>query len=175
MMPEIGLLILRVMVGVVFMAHGAQKLFGWFGGPGLTKYANGMEERSRIYPGWFWAWVNALTEFVGGLFMVFGFLTPVAAAMLICVMIVAIIKVHWAKGFFATNGGYEFNLTLIAALLTIALSGPGAYAWNPDFFADWSPMTVFTVSLVIGLIGVLFALLSGGLHVPTPTQRPHPR
>ena len=57
MMPEIGLLVLRVMIGAVFMAHGAQKLFGWFGGPGLTKYASGLEERSHVYPGWFWAWV----------------------------------------------------------------------------------------------------------------------
>ena len=176
MMPEIGLLILRVMIGVVFIGHGAQKLFGWFGGPGLTKYASGAEERMHIYPGWFWAWVNALAEFVGGLFMVLGFLTPVVSALLICVMIMAIIKVHWPKGFFTTNGGYEFNLTLIAAALTIACSGPGAYAWKPDFFAGWSPITVFTVSLVIGLIGLLFALMSGSLyHAPTPTQRPHPR
>src|SRR5262245_28573175 len=161
MLPEIGLLILRVMIGLVFIGHGAQKLFGWFGGPGLTKYAGGLEERSHIYPGWFWAWVNGLAEFVGGLFMVFGFLTPIAAALLICVMIMAIIKVHWSKGFFNANGGYEFNLTLIAAALTIALSGPGAYAWNPEVFAGWSPITVFTVSLVIGLAGVLLALISG--------------
>src|SRR6185503_12865455 len=125
MLGETALLILRLTVGLVFVGHGAQKLFGWFGGAGM-KGATGMMEKLGFRPARFWAWTSALAEFAGGLLMTLGLFTPAAAAVFIGVMIVAIAKVHGAKGVWNTNGGFEYNLTLIAASIVLGLAGPGA-------------------------------------------------
>jgi uncharacterized membrane protein YphA (DoxX/SURF4 family) len=90
---EIGVLILRVVVGLLFAGHGAQKLFGWFGGQGLAGHTAFMEKLS-LRPARFWALVSALGEFLGGLGFAAGLLTPLAAAALIGAMLVAIARVH---------------------------------------------------------------------------------
>lgn len=124
-MVDAGLLVLRVVLGGIFAAHGAQKLFGSFGGPGLKGTA-GFHEQLGIKPPYLMAVLAGLAEFVGGLLVAVGFLTPLAALALIVVMIVAVFTVHVRNGFFSMNGGYEFNLALAGMALTLLLTGAGA-------------------------------------------------
>lgn len=119
--PEVdaSLLILRVVVGVIFAAHGAQKIFGAFEGPGLTKL---VEKMGAIgYP-------VAVGEFFGGLGLIVGFLCRFSAASNIVIMIGAIARVHGVNGFFQQNGGFEYNLALIGLLAPILIAGPGKFA-----------------------------------------------
>jgi putative oxidoreductase len=117
-------LALRVPVGIIFMAHGAQKLFGWFGGYGLEGTAGWMESIG-LAPGLLMAFLAGSGEFFGGLFILLGLLTRPAAAVLAVTMIVAIFSVHLVNGLFMSNNGYEFGLALLAASVSLALSGAG--------------------------------------------------
>ncbi len=121
---EFGLLILRLLVGLTIAGHGAQKLFGWFGGYGLEG-TGGWLESLGFKPGKAHATLTGLSEFGGGLLIALGLLTPLGAAAIVGVMIVAIATVHWEKGFFNTAGGYELNLLLIGAATAVTLTGPG--------------------------------------------------
>ncbi len=118
-MVDAGLLVLRVVLGVIFAAHGAQKLFGSFNGPGLKGTA-GFHEQLGIRSPFAMAVLAGLAEFVGGLLVAVGFLTPLAAAALIVTMVVAALTVHVKNGFFAQTGGYEFNLALTGMALNRA-------------------------------------------------------
>ncbi|BBL78330.1 quinol oxidase [Rubrobacter xylanophilus] len=135
-MVDLALLVLRLVLGVIFVAHGAQKLFGSFGGPGLKGTA-GFFEQLGIRPPYPMAVVVGVVEFFGGILAALGFLTPVAAVGLILVMIVAILTVHLRNGFFAQNGGYEFNLALIGIALALLLSGAGSYSLDAAFGLFW--------------------------------------
>jgi putative oxidoreductase len=127
MLTDLGLLALRLTLGAVFLAHGAQKGFGAFGGPGLAGTA-GFIGSLGLHPERFWALAAVGGELAAGTLFVVGFLTPLAALLVAATMGVAIAKVHGPKGFFAQNGGYEYNLVLLIAAATIALTGPGAFA-----------------------------------------------
>jgi putative oxidoreductase len=116
---DLALLVVRVMVGVIFAAHGAQKLFGAFGGPGLSKVVEGMGPLG--YP-------VTIGEFFGGLGLIVGFLSRFSAASLIVIMIGAIGMVHGKNGFFLSDGGFEYNLALIGLLAPILIAGPGRFA-----------------------------------------------
>jgi putative oxidoreductase len=135
-MEDIALLVLRLVLGGVFVAHGAQKLFGSFGGPGIEGTA-GFHEQLGIKPAKPMAILAGLAEFVGGILMIAGFLAPLAALALIVVMIVAILKVHLRHGFFAASGGYEFNLVLIAVAVALLLAGSGAYGIDAALGILW--------------------------------------
>ncbi|WP_110113886.1 DoxX family protein [Bacillus sp. CGMCC 1.16541] len=126
-MISIGLLLIRLVVGLSFMGHGAQKLFGWFGGHGVQG-TGGFFESIGIKPGKQMAIIAGLTELVGGALFVLGLLTPLAAAMIIGTMIIAIVKVHGANGYWVTQNGYEFNLFIIVVALAVALMGAGSYS-----------------------------------------------
>ncbi|HEU5189313.1 MAG TPA: DoxX family protein [Methylomirabilota bacterium] len=128
--PSKSLFIVRVVLGVIFFAHGAQKVFGWFGGPGLRGVI-GYFKQSLGIPAPL-AVLAAFVELLGGLAMVFGILVRPAAVGLILVMLVAIAKVHWPNGFFINWGlqpgkghGYEMNLALIAMALAVLVGGAG--------------------------------------------------
>lgn len=136
-MEDIALLVLRLVLGGVFVAHGAQKLFGSFGGPGIEGTA-GFHEQIGIKPARPMAILAGLAEFVGGILVIAGFLTPLAALALVVVMIVAILKVHLENGFFAASGGYEFNLVLIAVAVALLLAGSGAYGIDAALGILWS-------------------------------------
>ena len=123
-MIDVGLLVLRVVLGVIFTAHGAQKLFGAFGGPGLEGTA-GFHGQLGIKPPYLMAVLAGLAEFVGGILVAVGFLTPIASVALVVVMAVAILTVHLKNGFFAQSGGYELNLALAAMALTLLFAGAG--------------------------------------------------
>jgi putative oxidoreductase len=135
-MIDVGLLVLRLVLGVIFIGHGAQKLFGSFGGPGLKGTAQGFEQIG-LRPGRLMAILAGLAEFVGGILMILGFLTPLAALVLIVVMIVAVLTVHLKNGFFATSGGYEFNLALAGMALTLLIVGAGAYSLDSVLGFFW--------------------------------------
>jgi putative oxidoreductase len=113
---DVSLLILRVVVGIIFAAHGAQKLLGLFGGPGLAKTVEVMGPLG--YP-------VTIGEFFGGLGLIAGFLCRFSAASLIVIMIGAIALVHGKNGFFLDKGGFEYNLALIGLLAPILIAGPG--------------------------------------------------
>jgi putative oxidoreductase len=132
---EGGLLLIRVVLGVIMVAHGAQKLFGWFGGHGLSGTGSGLESMG-LKPGRVYAAVNGLAEFGGGALLVLGLLTPLGAATVAGVMFVAIATVHWRNGFFNTRGGYEFNLLIVATAIALAITGPGEI--SIDRLAGWT-------------------------------------
>ena len=153
---ETALLILRLVVGGTLAAHGAQKLFGWFGGFG-PEGTGGWLESLGFKPGYRYALVNGASEFGGGLLLAFGLLTPLGAAAIIGVMIVAIATVHWDKGFFNTAGGYEFNLLLIATALALAITGPGSISVDNALGIElrgyaWGLTAAFSAAIVAGLV-----------------------
>jgi putative oxidoreductase len=124
---DVAFLILRLVVGLTLAAHGAQKVFGWFGGSHIEGFAGALT-KMRIQPARLWAWVAGLSELVGGLLIALGLLWPVGPVVAVGAMLVAIIAVHWSKGFFNSKGGIEFPLVMLAACVALALAGPGAFA-----------------------------------------------
>jgi putative oxidoreductase len=131
---SLGLLVLRLVLGWIFIYHGSQKLFGAFGGAGMggeqgfVAAITGMN--LPVLPGVAWAWMAACGEFFGGLFVFLGLLTRLAAIPIIVTMLVAIKAVTGSKGF----SGYEFNLTLIAMGVTLVLTGGGLVSLDALFF-----------------------------------------
>lgn len=121
-----GLLVIRLVVGLLMAGHGAQKLFGWFGGYGVKGTA-GWFESIGMKPGVLMVLVAGLGELAGGLLFAAGIFTPFAAAFIIATMLVAIFKVHGQNGLWSTANGYEYNLVLLAIALGVAFTGPGAY------------------------------------------------
>lgn len=124
---DAGLLVLRVTIGLYMFAHGAQKLFGWFGGHGLKGASDAMGQLGFFPPRAF-ATVASLTEVTSGLLVALGALGPVGPALMVSVMIVAIATVHWNGGAFAMNNGIELPLLFAAGAAALALTGPGRYA-----------------------------------------------
>ncbi|CAH1208042.1 Putative oxidoreductase MhqP [Paenibacillus plantiphilus] len=127
MSMDIGLLIVRLVIGLLFIGHGAQKMFGWFGGYGL-KGTGGWLESIGVKPGVLMAFMVALFEIVGGLSFALGLWLPVGAALIIITMIGGIVTVHGKNGLWATANGYEYNVVLIAIAVGVALIGAGEYA-----------------------------------------------
>ena len=132
-MMDIGLLIIRLIIGITFMGHGAQKLFGWFGGYGI-KGTGGWFESIGVKPGATMAVLAGLSELGGGLLFALGLVTPLAAILIIGTMLVAIVKVHAANGLWATANGYELNLLYIVIALGVALTGAGSYSLDAILF-----------------------------------------
>jgi putative oxidoreductase len=125
--PDVGLLILRIVLGIIFIGHGSQKLFGAFGGPGIAGVTGFFGSLGIPMPG-VMAWVVGLFEFLGGWYVLLGFLTSLGGVMITCVMLGAIATVHISKGFWNGKGGMEFPLALIAAALALVFAGPGRYS-----------------------------------------------
>jgi putative oxidoreductase len=125
----LGLLIIRLVVGLSFVGHGAQKLFGWFGGYG-PKGTGGWMESIGIKPGVAMAVGAGLAELLGGLLFAAGLFTEVGALLIVLTMLGAIVKVHGSNGYWATANGYEYNLLLIVVAIGIALTGAGAYSMD---------------------------------------------
>ena len=118
---------IRVGAGAIFAAHGAQKLFGWFGGYGLEGTAGWMASIG-LEPGYALAALAGSAEFFGGLLLILGLLVRPAALVLAVTMLVAIVSVHLANGLFMSNNGYEFALALLVISVGLALRGAGSYS-----------------------------------------------
>ena len=164
---DIGLLILRLAVGLTMATHGGQKLFGWFGGYGIAG-TGGFMESLGFRPGKVHATLAGLSELVGGLLIALGLLTPVGSALVLTVMVVAIGSVHLPKGFFVSDGGFEYNLVIMAAVVSLAFMGPGAYSLDAVQGLELSGWIPGVVALVAGLV------LGGGALAsrrPAPAAR----
>jgi putative oxidoreductase len=154
---NIALLIFRVALGLTLAGHGAQKLFGWFGGPGPVRLSQGFEKQG-YKPAWFWVALAIVGELGGGLSLAFGFLTPLGAAGIFGAMVMAA-RTHWKHGFFAQKGGYEYVLMLTIASLTIGLVGPGNYALDTLLHIALPEVPLFGVlavaALLVDIVGII--------------------
>ncbi|MNI37397.1 putative oxidoreductase MhqP [compost metagenome] len=126
-MMGLGLLIIRLIIGLLFIGHGAQKLFGMFGGYG-PKGTGGWMESVGIKPGVAMAVISGLMELIGGTLFGLGLFTQVAAILIALTMVGAIVKVHGPNGLWATANGYEYPLVVLAVVIGVALTGAGAYS-----------------------------------------------
>ena len=124
---SLSTLALRVPIAIIFIAHGAQKLFAWFGGYGLEGTGQWMASIG-LEPGYLMALLAGSAELFGGIALLIGLLTRPTAFILSLTMIVAIVSVHLANGLFLSNNGYEFALALLAASASLMLSGSGSYS-----------------------------------------------
>lgn len=164
-----GLLVGRLVLGGLMMGHGAQKLFGWFGGHGL-RATGGFFEALGFRPGYLFAGMAAGTEIVSGLLLLLGLFTPVAAALMVSVMIVAAGSVHWKNGVFAATNGIEVPLLYGVGALALGLTGAGRFSLDALIGTArlWTPMLTWLV-LALGVAGG-FANLA--LRRPAPSPEP---
>jgi putative oxidoreductase len=169
MAQDTALLILRVIVGALLFGHGAQKFFGWFGGPGFAKTRMMMGGHLRLRPATFWSLMAVLSETGGGLLLALGLLQPLGALGVAAAMLMAI-QVHWPK-VWASEHGFEYPLTLLAGGLTIGLTGGGRFTLDRVFGINFPSPGTFLVGLVVVLIGVGMALLT---RAPAPVSTPQP-
>jgi len=164
---DTGLLIARVVFGTVMAAHGAQKLFGWFGGYGIAG-TGGFFESVGFRPGRLLAVAAGLSETAGGLLIAAGLFGPVGPALMLSVMIVAS-SLHWNNGLFATANGVELPLLYGAAAVALALTGHGLYSLDALFGIAglWTPELIWT-ALALGTAGGVGNLLLRGVPAQTP-------
>lgn len=155
---DLGLLILRVIVGLVLVGHGTQKLFGWFGGHGLKATAQFFGGMLRLRPAPFWAFMGGLTEAGGGLLLALGLLSPLGSLGIIAAMLMAS-KAHWPK-FWASEGGLEMAFINLVAALALAFTGPGQYSLDNLIGLQLPEPLTLIVGLVLVVIGVITALAS---------------
>lgn len=167
---EIGILLLRLTVGLTLAAHGAQKLFGWFGGPGLEAAGQGLASLG-FHPGRRHAFTAGVVEIGGGLLLALGLFTPAAAAIVFSVMFVAAVSAHVRQGFFITNGGYEYTLVLGLAGLATAFTGPGLLSLDALFGLSAGGALWGVAALFVGLAGG--ALQLAQRHQAPPLQAIH--
>lgn len=163
--------VLRVLIGALFVGHGAQKLFGWFGGAGMNASSQWMAGLG-LRPARLWATIGALGEFGGGLMFALGLLTPVASALLVASMLVAIFLANGAKGLWNTQGGYEYNLVLLASAYVIGGLGPNQYTLDQWIAWPWAYATLFAVSMVVAIAGAVIAIVTARTQQqPSETKR----
>ena len=162
---SIGLLLLRLVVGLAMAGHGTQKLFGWFGGHGLAG-TGGFFEMLGFRPGRMFALAAGVTEVLSGILLAAGFLGPVGPALMLSVMIVAALTVHWKNGFFSTSNGIELPVMFSVAAIALAFTGYGRFSIDAltGLDAAFSPLMVI-VALVVGVVG---AVLNLSVRKPQP-------
>jgi putative oxidoreductase len=155
---DVGLLLLRLIVGGLFVGHGAQKLFGSFGGYGLEG-TGGFMRKLGYRPGRTMAGLAGLTEFACGILLILGFLTPFAAAGIIGVMVNAIISVHWQNGVWNERGGLEYPLVMSAVAAALAFAGSGAFSLDAAFDLQLAGVAWGFSAILLGLItGTIVAM-----------------
>jgi putative oxidoreductase len=166
-------LLLRLAVGGFFIGHGTQKLFGWFGGHGPEGTGQFFESLG-LRPGKRQALAAGTAEAGGGALLAAGLATPLAASSLTAVMLTAIQKVHLKNGPWAADGGYEYNVVLIAAALTLAEVGPGAWSLDHALGLERSGTRWALAALGAGAVGATLAANLGGAGEPSPDAAPEP-
>jgi putative oxidoreductase len=158
---SLGLLAVRIVVGLLFVGHGTQKLFGWFGGSGRDATASFYEDNLGLSPGSLMALAAGAAETGGGILIALGLLTALGAAAITAVMVMAIATVHFKNGIWNTEGGFEYNLVLIAALFAITAVGPGSVSLDNAFGFDLAAGGWAIAELAAGALGALGALAFG--------------
>jgi putative oxidoreductase len=166
---DLGLLLLRLVVGALLVGHGAQKLFGWFGGPGLAAATAMFGGHLRLRPASFWALVGSLSEIVGGVLLAAGLLWPLGPVAIFAAMLMAL-TVHWPK-FWAQEGGIEYPLVLLAGALALGLTGPGSLALDAVFGLQMPEPLTLIIGLILGALGVGLALVTRA-PVAAPAREP---
>jgi len=165
---NVGLLIARVVLGSLMAAHGAQKVFGWFGGHGIAG-TGGFFESLGFRPGKVFAAVAGLTELGSGVLVALGLLGPLGSAGIVAVMIVAAGSVHVKNGVFAMSNGIELPLLYATGAVALALTGPGAYSLDRllGLTATWTP-ALRAGALGLGIVGGVFNLVLRRPAAPAP-------
>ena len=153
--------ILRVLLGALFIAYGAHKLFGWFGGHGLHANAYDLAaqgvRRART-----WTRVSALAELAGGVSLVLGLLTPAGAGAIIAVTLVSVLHAQTGKAFWNARGGYEYSVVLLLLALLVALAGPGPLAVDHLIHYPWPYKTMLVACMALAALGAVVAVLVSG-------------
>lgn len=153
----VALLILRVVAGLTVASHGAQKLFGWFDGPGMATWEQGLQKQG-FRPARVWAYMTILGELGGGLSLAFGFLTPLGAAGIFGAMFMAIATAHWKNGFFNGKRGIEFPLALLTIATAIGIAGPGPLSLDTLFGITppypWLFVALAILAILVDLAGL---------------------
>ncbi|HLZ61095.1 MAG TPA: DoxX family protein [Ktedonosporobacter sp.] len=158
---SLGLLLLRVVVGLIVAAHGSQKLLGWFGGHGFAG-TTGWLQSQGFKPAWFWSLLGGVGEFGGGLLLALGFLTPLGVIGVSASMLMAVVRFHGPKGFWGQKGGYEYPLTLGLMSLVLGLTGPGSYSIDAAIG--------FALPGVLFLLGLVLAIIVDAIGIVTSRQ-----
>jgi putative oxidoreductase len=159
---NLAMLVLRVVVGALFVGHGSQKLFGRLGGHGVQGTGTFFESQG-IRPGRPMAVLAGLSELAGGLLFALGLVTPLAAALLTAVMFMAIWSVHRANGLWIADGGFEYNLVMAAVAFAVTAAGPATWSLDHAWSIDLSGYGWALAELGAGLLGCLVALAAGRL------------
>jgi putative oxidoreductase len=153
---DLGLLIIRVVFGLLMIGHGTQKLFGWFGGYGLNG-SSGFVASRGFSPAKFWTATGSLSESGGGLLLLLGFLSPIGSIAIAAAMLTAIVGFHWPK-FWASDGGYEHALAMLTAAVAVGITGPGAYSLDAVLGTALPPMAAGMIA-VLAAIGFLVGVV----------------
>lgn len=165
---DLALLMLRVVVGLLVASHGAQKLFGTFGGPGLHG-ASGFLHAQGFRPARLWAFMGSASEFVGGLLFALGLLNPLGSIGIAAAMLVAITKIHWPK-VWVSQGGFEYALVMLTAAVAVGIAGPGAFSLDA-WLGISVPPAVSLVVVVLAALGYLIGMvISASKPVPASTK-----
>jgi putative oxidoreductase len=165
---KLGTLALRGVIGPLFIGHGTQKLFGWFGGHGLEGTAGFFEQGLGLRPGKRHATAAGVSEALGGALFTLGALTPLAAAMISGTMVTAIRKVHASKGPWVTEGGYEYNAVILATMFAITEHGPGAVSVDAAMFPRFKGTGLALLQLGAAVAGSYLA--TEKLNAPAPPE-----
>jgi len=168
---DIGLLVLRLVVGLTMSAHGAQKAFGWWKGSGWAGWRDVMV-RMGFRPATVWGVIGIAAELVGGLLLAIGFLTPLGAMALIGQSVVIIIQAHWSRGFWGRDGGFEFPLSLAAGVIAIVGTGAGALSLDALLGISW-PVELRLALAALGVVGGLAGIAIARMFpAPKPPETP---
>jgi putative oxidoreductase len=151
-----GLLALRLVVGLLLIGHGTQKLFGWFGGKGFDATVRLLGSQG-FRPSWFWALLGGAGEAGGGFLLAIGFLNPLGAVAIFAAMLMAVVKFHWKNGVWSSAGGYEYPLVLIVVSVVVGLVGPGIYSLDGALH--------IALPGVIFWLGILAAIVVDGVGI----------
>jgi putative oxidoreductase len=168
---DLGLFLLHLTVGLLFVGHGTQKLFGWWGGGGI-RGTTGMMQSLDLHPARYHALAAGLGETVGGALLALGLLTPVGAALVISVMTVATITVHLDKGLWNHDGGFELPLVMVAAAFALAAASPGAWSLDAALDLNIAGAGAALIALAAGVLGGVSAVIGGRSPEMERRERP---
>jgi putative oxidoreductase len=166
---DIAMLVLRVGIGVIFVAHGLQKLFGWWDGPGWEGWKGFIGGYLGLRPTLFWASISLGAELGGGLALIAGLLVPLAGAGLVAQSIVLFKRIHWPHGFWSPAGGIEFPLAFGVGAFAVQVLGPGS--WSLDELLSVDVLYEPAVRWVLLGLAVAVALVVAFLPGPPPAPQ----